>query len=238
MSKKVYLALIMLVALVVVASVTAFYIFNSNKRESSIIAVGVNVGDVFTYQMVGFANSHVEFSVPENFVDVNNTKYYRVEITKVEAPIVSYTVTWEFNNGTEHSYDGMINLENGLYSGYYWEIYAANLNAGSLCRPESKDEPKINSTQTKSLSDGNDRDINFLYSNYEAYDPTDETYTKMCYVYHYVYFDKQMGMMMAYRTMQIYNSPEIILTVEYNLVEYKQAGTNTVKIPDNLSFFS
>jgi hypothetical protein len=237
MSKKIYTILIIIIVLVA-ATVAAFYLLRSSQSEGSTILVGVRVGDVFTYQIVGFADSHVEFSIPENFVDTNNTKYYRVEITKVEAPIVSYTVAWEFNNGTKHSYDGMINLENGLYSGYYWDIYAADLTAGSLCRPESKDEPRINSTQTKSLSVGNDREINFLYSNYEAYDPTDETYTKMCYVYHYVHFDKQLGMMVAYRTMEIYNSPEIILTVEFKLVEYKLAGSDTVKIPDNVTFFS
>jgi hypothetical protein len=236
MSKKVYLPIIIII--LIVASVATYYLYTSPGRpRDTTVTAGVNVGDVFTYQLMGIADSHVDFSMPENFADINSTKYYRVEITKVDVPIVSFKVSWEFNNGTLHSYDGMINLENGLYSGFYWDIYAANLKAGDLSRPETTDEPIVNSTQTKSIS-GNNREINFLSAAYEAYDPTDETYTKMCYVYNYVYFDKQLGMMVAARNLEIYNSPEIFLTVEFSLVEYTLAGSNTVKIPDSVNFFS
>ncbi|MCL1966164.1 MAG: hypothetical protein FWF66_07150 [Candidatus Bathyarchaeota archaeon] len=237
MSKKVYLTLIVIV-LIVASVAAAYYVLNTSSRPRvTTITAGVSVGDVFIYRLEGFADSHVDFSIPGNFVDINNTKYYRVEITKVDVPIVSFTVSWEFNNGTLHSYDGMINLENGLYSGFYWDIYAANLKAGDLSRPETTDEPKVNSTQTKTIS-GSNREINFLTASYEAYDPTDVTYTKMCYVYNYVYFDKQIGMMVAARTLEIYNSPEIFLTVEFNLVEYTLAGSDTVKIPASINFFS
>jgi uncharacterized protein (UPF0333 family) len=216
MSKKIYLTLFVIIVLIV-ASVTAFYLLRSPQRIASTVTAGVKAGDVFTYQLVGYSDSHVDIDTPENFADVNKTRYYRVEITKVEVPIVSYTVTWEFNNGTEHSYNGMINLENGLCSGYYWDIYAANLPVGSLSRPESRDEPTISETQLKPYH-GSDRETNFLTASYELYDSTDQTYTKMCYVYEYVHFDKQTGMMVEYKKMEIYNSPEIILTVEYKLV--------------------
>jgi hypothetical protein len=237
MSKKIYIPIIIIILLV--ASVAAYYLYTSPRRTiDTTVTAGVNVGDVFTYQLTGFADSHVDFSIPENFADINNTKYYRVEITKVETPIVSFTVSWEFNNGTLHSYNGMINLENGLYSSFYWDIYAANLKAGELSRPEATDEPIVNSTQTKSIA-GSNREINFLSVSHEEYDTTDETYTKMCYAYNYVYFDKQLGMMIAARTLKIYNSPEIFLTTEFNLIEYTLADSNTtVKIPDNINFFS
>jgi hypothetical protein len=217
MSKKIYPLLIAIIVLIAV-SVTALYIFQAPARNESLVTVGVKVGDVFTYKFVGYADSHVSFSIPENFADVNKTDYYRVEITKVEAPIVSYTVTLRFNNGTQFSYDGMINLENGLYSEPYWDIYASNLSTGSLSRPGSPDEPRISSTQLEPYPDG-DREIHFVRSEYELYDTTDLTYTKTCYVYHYVHFDKQTGMMTNYKIMQVYNSPEIILTVEYTLVD-------------------
>jgi hypothetical protein len=187
--------------------------------------------------MVGFADASMDVSIPESFVDTNNTKYYRVEITKVKTPNVSYTVTWEFKNGTKQRGDGTINLENGECTGFYWDIYAANLAAGKLCRPKATDELRINSTQTKTFSDG-DREINFLYEQYEAYDPDDATYSKMCYVNQYVHFDKQLGIMVAYRTLEIYTSPEIVLIVEFKLVEYKLAGSDTVKIPNDMTFFS
>jgi hypothetical protein len=238
MSKKIYLTLIIIIVLIV-ASVTAFYLFSYNKEEGPKIAVGVSVGDVFTYKMVGIADfSSGAFSIPENFFDTNNTKYYRVEITDIESPFVSYTVTLEFKNGTMFNDYGKINLKTGLYSGSPWNIYAANLTAGNLCRPGSMDEPRINSTQTKSLVAGDDRELNFLTSDYEAYDLNDQTYSTICYVYNYIYFDKQMGMMVAYRTMEMYTFPEIILMVDFELVEYTLAGADTVKISNNLNFFS
>ena len=232
MSKKIYLVLAVIVVLIV-ASVTAFYLL----RSSAPVTAGLRVGDVFIYQVVGFADSPVGLSTPENFVDINNTKYYRVEITSVDVPVVSYTVSWEFNNGTVCSEDGMINLEKGIYLGYYWNIYAADLSAGSLCRPGNSDEPFINSTQTKSYPDG-DKEINFVNVFYTAYDADDPTFTNFCYVFDYIYFDKQTGMIVAYETMRLFNYPEISLTVEYKLVEYKLSGSGTVKVPDSINFFS
>ncbi|MCL1976890.1 MAG: hypothetical protein FWG55_02100 [Candidatus Bathyarchaeota archaeon] len=217
MSKKISFAILMIIVLVV-SSVGAFYFLRSPQETiASTVTAGVKAGDVFTYQLTGFVESYTDFSIPENFVDINQTKYYRVEITKVDVPIVSYTVSWQFNNGTNFSYDGMINLENGLCSGHYWDIYAADLLEGSLSRPNSSEEPIISETQLKPYPNG-DREINFLRSEYELYNPADLTYTEMCYVYNYVYFDKQTGMMVEYKSMEIYNSPEIMLTVEYKLV--------------------
>ncbi|MDR0797192.1 MAG: hypothetical protein LBE70_00515 [Nitrososphaerota archaeon] len=196
--------------------------------------MGVKVGDVFTYQLVGFANSHVDFDVPENFVDINNTKYYQLEITKVEAPIVSYAVTWEFNNGTKSNYDGMINLEDGcFYAGgnagvyEYYGIYAANLANGSLPRsgaPKDEFNPAISETQIVSYPDG-DREIHFLHIEYEEYDITDQTFTRWGITHDYVSFDKQTGIMVNFKSIKIYNSPEIILEVEYALV-----SSNVLKV--------
>jgi hypothetical protein len=236
MSKKIGIALIVVIVLIF-ASVTAFYMLRTPTNTGSPVTTGLNIGDVFIYQMVGFADSPIGLSTPESFVDINNTKHYRVEITDIDIPIVSYTVSWEFNNGTTYSDDGMINLETGSYLGYYWNIYASDLSVGSLCRIGNEDEPTINSTQVKTYPDG-DREVNFLSISYTAYDIDDSTYTNFCYVFDYVYFDKQTGIMVAYETMRLFNYPEISLTVEYKLVEYKIAGSSTVKVPDSINFFS
>jgi hypothetical protein len=227
MSKKTYLTLLVIVVLIV-ASVTAFYLLSpSPPRAESTITVGVKAGDVFTYKMVGYADSHTDFDIPENFVDVNKTDYYRVEITKVDAPIVSYTITLQFNNGTKLTSDYMVNLENGLYSGdsrFFWDFYSSNLSKGDLSRPGYPEEPTIAETQLRPYPDG-DREINFLRSEYEWYDSTDQTFTNWYLEYNYVYFDKQTGMIVEFTNMKIHNYPEIILTVEYELV-----SSNVIKI--------
>jgi hypothetical protein len=223
MSKKTYLTVSIIVVLIIV-SVTAFYLLSSSEAVKFPVTVGVKVGDVFTYQLVGSADSPIATSVPDTFVDIYNVEYCRVEITKIEVPIVSYTVTWQFNNGTNFSNDGMVNLENGLCFGHYWNIYASNLTVDSLSRPGSSEEPRISNTQLTKYPDG-DREINFLRTNYELYDPTDLTYTKTCIVYNYIYFDKLTGMMVEYKRMELYHYPEIILTVEYKLV-----SSNVIKV--------
>jgi hypothetical protein len=225
MSKKMYLTLITIVILIV-ASVTAFYLLSSPQKMTSPVTVGVKVGDVFTYKLVGIADSYTEFDIPANFVDVNKTDYYRIEITKVHAPIVSYTETWQFINGTKFSYDNMVNLENGLYanSNNFWPIYASGLTEGDLSRPGNPEEPVVSTTQLEPYP-GGDREINFIRYEYDLYDPTDMTYTKTCYVNEYVRFDSQTGMVVEYNIMQIYNSPQVMLKVEHTLVD-----SNVIKI--------
>ncbi len=225
MSKKMYLTLFAIVILIVV-SITAFYLLSSPQRIPTTVTAGVKAGDVFTYQMVGFADSYTEFDVPANFVDVNKTDYYRIEITKVDTPIISYTETWQFKNGTKFSYDNIVNIENGLYANRnnFWPIYASDLTEGSLSRPGNSDEPTVSATQLKPYPDG-DRKINFIRYEYDLYDPTDMTYTKTCYVNEYVHFDSQTGMVVEYNIIQIYNSPQIMLTVEHKLI-----SSNAIKI--------
>jgi len=233
MSKKICLALVVIVVLAV-ALVSVVYFSHSPSNVNSVLTVGVKAGDVFTYQLVGFVDSYVagdsivDFVIPDNVVDINNTKYYRVEITKVEVPIISYILTWEFKNGTTGGggITSMINIENGLYIGYYWDIYASGLTVGSLSRPgSSEDQTIISETKMRSYPNG-DREINFLRAEYEAYDVDDQTYTSKCYVLQYVHFDKQIGIMTDYRTVSDYNLYQVIVTVEYTLV-----GSNILQIP-------
>jgi hypothetical protein len=226
MLKKTYLALSIIIVLIV-AVVAVFYLLSSPQVASPTVTVGVKVGDVFTYQLKGSVDSHKDVPMPDNFADVNNVDYYRVEITNVVSPIVSYTATLQFKNGTKHDFDYKVNLENGLYSGhpqYLWEIYPSNLSEGSLSYPGYEESPIISETQLNSYPDGY-REINFIHTESEWYDSTDLTYTKWFLEHNYIHFDKQTGMIVEFKSMQIYNSPEIILTIEYKLV-----SSNAIKV--------
>ncbi|MCL1978109.1 MAG: hypothetical protein FWG55_08445 [Candidatus Bathyarchaeota archaeon] len=228
MSHKIYLAIIVLVVLVG-ASVAAFYMLQPSQEDTpstSTVKAGVKVGDTFTYKMVGIADLHTsDVEIPENFMDVNRTDFYRVEITSVDLPIISYTVTWQFENGTKYSDNGMINIENGANTGEFWGIYAANLTEGSLVRPGDSKGATINATETRQYLNG-ERQTNILRMQGELYDVTDETLSKSCFAYTYVDFDSQTGILVALKDMKIYNYPEIILTVEWTLVD-----SNVLQVP-------
>jgi len=233
MSKKASFALIIIIILIVASITTYSLLRHYEEPVDTTIMSGVKVGDVFIYEMVGYAEAYIsrdenaELIIPDGFVDVNSTKCYRIEITKVDHPVVSFVATWEFKNGTLLSYDYMVNLENGLfYSGddrfgsseCYQAIYATGLTAGSSSRPSSDNDPSITETRIKSYNNV-DREINYLSDEYEAYDVNDETYKTLCHVYLYIQFDKQIGIMTDYRCRQIYSSDSIILTIEYAIAD-------------------
>ncbi|MDR2204402.1 MAG: hypothetical protein LBE76_08980 [Nitrososphaerota archaeon] len=225
MSKKIGLAIIVFVVVLTVVIVSAYVLQSSTSRT-----IGVNVGDVFTYSMTGRADTYDEnVTVPANFLDINKVDYYRVEIISVEYPVVSYVETTKFKNGTSFSYDGMVNVEDGGNSGGFWGIYLANLKKGSLTRPDVSDGVSVADTVMVSYLDG-DRETNFVSAEGQFYDPTDELYTRQYYDYMWFYFDKETGILVGLKNMQIYSAPDIMLVVEYRLVE-----SNVLQIPPNFS---
>lgn len=238
MSKKIYLTIIALVALLTVL-IAAIYIVQSSKSYD----VGVKAGDVFTYQMTGTAETSPDdvegasenfLDISESFLDINNIDFYRVEITTVDFPFVSYTETTQFKNGTNYSLDGAINVKTGdiTMDGGFWGVFIANLSEGSLSRPDAPKSQSgasegitIDSIEQRVYLDGN-RATNFMSITGDLYDMDDPYYTRTGVRYTYVSFDKQLGILVELKDMQIYNNPQISLTVELKLVE-----SNVLQVP-------
>jgi hypothetical protein len=220
MSNKVYLAIIVLVVLVV-SSVAAFYALQTPQEEETTnpTTAGVKAGDTFTYSMTGTAElGEEDITIPENFLEINMTDYYKVTITEVDGPIVSFNTTLKFTNGTQFDRTGQVNIETGANSEEFWAIYAANLTTGDPSRPEVADSTTINATETRTYLDG-DRETNFLRAEGEFYDTTDLTYSTYYYDYTYVHFDSQTGMLVELKNIKIYSDPQIIYTVQWNLID-------------------
>ncbi|MGD6934574.1 MAG: hypothetical protein ACQCN5_10245 [Candidatus Bathyarchaeia archaeon] len=219
MPKKAYIAIIVL-AILVVASVAAIYILQQPQgNQTPSLAIGVKAGDTFTYNMTGTTEAYNEnTTIPENFLAVNMTEYYKVTITDVESPIVSYNIIWQFKNGTQYNYNGKLNVANGANTQDFNYIYPANLALSSPVRPELTDGPTVNETQTSTYLNG-DRQTNIIRQQAVYYDSTDLTYTKMYYDYKYIYVDSQTGMLVQFRDRQVYTDPQIILTVDWNLID-------------------
>jgi hypothetical protein len=202
-SKKIYLAL----ALIVIIAVAAIGVFAFQTFSKPVTFLpGVKVNDVFTYSMKGYADLMDEnASIPENFYGVNMTDYYRVTITAVAAPIVNFTTVWRFTNGTQISNVGSVNIENGD-NAEFWAIYPANLTLGSPVRPSEPSGAIVNETDTKTYASGV-RDRNIMSVEGEFTDLDDPTYSTMYYDSTVVYFDKTTGMLVDLTNVKIYNNP-------------------------------
>jgi hypothetical protein len=221
MPKKVYLAIIVL-AVLVVASVAAFYALQTppaTEEPTVTVKAGVKAGDTFTYSITGMAETgNDNVAIPSSFKELNQTDYYKITITNVEGPSVTYNSTWRFLNGTQFDRTETINVATGTDAVDFWAIYAANLTKGSLLRPAIAGGATVNETETRIYMDGN-RTANVFSMSGVFYDSEDLTYTRTYNAYRYVHFDQQTGMLVELKEIKIYTDPEIMLTVDWNLVD-------------------
>ncbi|MCL2173026.1 MAG: hypothetical protein LBH62_06860 [Nitrososphaerota archaeon] len=216
MSKKTYLVIVAVVVLAVVL-IAGIYVLRSHQKWE----IGVKAGDEFTYKMTGCADvPEFDVAIPANYLDVNKTDYYRVKITNVEYPFVTYIETTQFKNGTSFSAEGTLNVENGANTneGGFWGIFVTNLKVGSLSRPTVPEGITVNDTETRSYLDG-DRQTIFLYASGTFYDTDDETLSRTYITYTYLHVDKEIGILVELKDIQMYNDPKIILTTTWELVD-------------------
>jgi hypothetical protein len=216
MPKKIYISIFILIILVV-ASLAAFFAFQTPPSQAQTVASGLKPGDTFTYSMKGISSiGESNATTPENFLEVNMTDYYRVTITTVSNPIVSFNTTWRFTNGTQIDRTGQVNIETGADSQEFWAIYAANLTAKAPVRQAFPNGAIVNETETRTYKDDS-RQTNILQMQGQFYDSNNPTRTYSDFMY--VHFDSQTGILVELKDMKIYSDPQIILTFEWKLVD-------------------
>jgi len=226
MPKKVYLAIFVLAVLVVASAVVFFALQTPANNESTSVKVGVKAGDTFTYSIKGiFETTSETATIPANFVEVNQTDYYKVTIVNVEGSNVTYNFIWRFLNGTQYERTETINVSTGTDGVDFWAIYPANLTQGSLLRPLGTIKATVNSTSTREYLDGN-RTTNIHTVTGTFIDVEDQTFSRTYEAFRYVHFDSETGMLVSLKEIKIYTDPQIMLTVEWNLVD-----SNVLQVP-------
>ena len=217
MTKKLYIAIVLLVILCVA---TAAIIYTTTQPPSLKSAVsGVNVGDTFTYSLKGFSNLTDQNAVtPDYFSQFNETEYYKVIITGVNGSQVSFNTIWRFTNGTEIPKTQSVDVSIGSINQEFWAIYASNLNVNDLLRPNGHDGLIVNSTKSIQYKDSN-RETNFWSIENQFFDINDPTYSTQRYDYMSVNFDKQTGMLVGLSNVQMYNNPAMTLTITWKLTD-------------------
>jgi len=217
MSKEKQFIIIAFIVIAVVLIVTLYAV----RPFAPKYEIGVKAGDTFTYQMTGVAeSSDFDMVIPENYMDVNRTSHYRIEITKVSYPLVSYIETTLFKNGTIIRSEATLNVESGATTGEggFWGIFVTNLGVGKLSRPAVTTGITVNATEIRQYQNG-DRQTNFMTASAEFVDVEDETYSRTCTRFTYIHVDKEIGIMVELSERQIYNDPQIMLTTTWTLIE-------------------
>jgi hypothetical protein len=214
--KKIIITIVILLIVVTVAVALVL----SSQPPADINVAGVAPGDTFTFDLKGYseilAEDPTNVTIPPGILELNNTQWYKVAITAVSGPEVSFNTTLRFLNGTEIEEASTINLLTGINNPPFWTLYQANLTVNNYVHPEGPDGVYVNQTETKSYKSGT-RETNFISlqrGNIDAADPT-RTYDD----FRYIRFDKLTGMLVDFQNLQIYSDPVVILRIEWKLIE-------------------
>jgi hypothetical protein len=208
--------LITIVIGLVALSLGLWAIVVTQPPPGSNVVPGVAAGNVFTYSIKGYASITGEnASIPENFLEINKTDWYRVTITSVAGHEVNFTTTWHFINGTEIENMGNVDVYTGADNEVFWAIYPANLTLNSLISPGGSDGTIVNETETRTYKSG-DRETNILTMEKQFYDVSDPERIVNDYIY--VHFDKATGMVVELKDIRLYSVPEVVLTTEQVLI--------------------
>jgi hypothetical protein len=215
---KVYIAIILLIVIIVSS---AAVILVTQTPALKAVALGVQTGDTFTYQLMGTSNLTSLGAVDTpGFSVYNNTANYKITITNVQGTSVSLNTLWTFKNGSSITGSQTIDLSNGnkTEANGFWAIYASNLNVGDLLRPNGFDGVKVNASSTITYA-STTRERNFVGIGGESYLVTDPTRSTLRYDTTLIYFDKQTGMLESLIWITDYNNPEMREVINWTLVD-------------------
>ena len=208
--------LIITIVILVIAVSIAIAAILSVQGPAETVVTGVVAGNTFTYNLRSYITVNEDnVTLPQGASEYNNTEWYKVTITSVSGPTVSFNTTWHFVNGTEIENTGYVNVLTGEDNKIFWAIYPANLTINELVSPQGTDGNYVNETETRSYTSGG-RVTSIVALQNEFPDASNPTRVYDDYLY--IHFDKITGMLVELKDMQLYNSPEVILTYDWILI--------------------
>jgi len=179
--------------------------------------VGVSKGNTFTYEIKGlWTSSNASLPIGQNILQLNETEYFKVNITDVSGSDISMHTLWRFTNGTENESDSKINVATGIYNYYFWAIFPANLNVGERIHPYGPDQITVNGTSTRDIVNKTRETNRFIVTGeFASTDNTNRTYND----YMTVHFDKQTGMLVELYDYKTYTNPAYSETVIWEIID-------------------
>jgi hypothetical protein len=170
-----------------------FTIVGKTSAQTVMPSPGVSPGNVFTYDFSVFWSSNNQTAKPPaDLVEENNTETIRITITQVEGLMVLMNITYHFEDGTENTTEGMVNIMSGLSLNAFGLIVSPNLVKNSVVYPYGNVNFTINETATRTYSFGERETAHYTANSTNSAD----------YVYFFkdIYFDEKTGVMLEYYT--------------------------------------
>jgi hypothetical protein len=181
---------------------------------------GVSTGNFFNYDFTAFwSPSAANAVVPPDLADLNKT-WIGITITDVSDSVVSMTITWHYENGTENTSEAWVNIDTGEDSVGYGFVVAPNLGANSVVYPSGDNTFSINDTVMRTYS-GGERETNHYSANL-----TDVG--EFFYSYDDLYLDKKTGVMVEWYTERV--SP--LTPNEKTAIQWKIKESNVWVVPE------
>jgi len=125
--------------------------------------VGVTVGDWFKYGDITFSwsSNDPNATIPYGFEELSETEWMKMTVTDVSGTNITFQIIFHFKNGTEKTYDNIVDIDTGEGNVTMWAI-SANLNANdTIYSSFGYSTMKINETIVRTYPDGV-RDTNHL----------------------------------------------------------------------------
>ncbi len=213
---KIGYIIIAMVVILVIGTAVAFVALQPKPADIQ-YTIGVKAGDTFTYSVKGLAEQYsANETIPARLYEVNKTDYIKVTITNVVGPNVTFSTTTRYINGTQFEYTDTLNVIVGNQSAPFYGIYASNLKQGDLVRALDSERATFNSTETRTYANG-DRATNALKWSNEYINAEDTT--QQLYRNRYIYVDQATGIMVELKNIDIYTSPKIMETIQWQLID-------------------
>jgi hypothetical protein len=160
---------------------------------------GVAPGNVFVYDFFAFWNSTDQNAAPPaDLLELNKTESIRLTITQVNGLMVLMNITSRFENGTENTQEGMVNILSGSSIRAFGLIVSPKLVTNNVVYPYGDFNFTINGTAIRSYSFG-EREA----ANYNENSTGESDYV---YAYQDIYFDRQTGVMLEWYTERVTSS--------------------------------
>jgi hypothetical protein len=163
------------------------------------VTVGVNPGNTFNYSYkINWASTDPNAVVPALYEELNATQFIRITINSVTGSVINVDETRHFNNGTEQTQNGNIDVNTQVLDvPYSILIIRSNANPGEKIYPAGG-HAILSDTATRTYSIGQVDTVR-----YESPDTTDGNSQKT-----EIYYGKTNG-----------------IAVEYNLISQETSGS-------------
>jgi hypothetical protein len=160
---------------------------------------GVSPGDVFTYNFsVHWSSTDPNAMPPAELVELNKTKTIQITITEVDGLMVLMNITSRFENGTESTTNGMVNILSGEDIRGFGLVIAPDLGTDDIVYPAGVRSFMINSTGTSTYSFG------VRETCHSSMNSTDVE--GFVYYFDSLFFDRKTGAMLEWYIEQVSSS--------------------------------